>query len=244
MKRPKELQERIGSEAARLAITIGSFVGNMFRDGPTFVRKDPQERERLRKEIEAAIETGRRVGGEWITIACGDHDPRMARPYQMANLIDNLKFCAEPAENARVTLLVEAINRRGFPNVFLSSVKDAYLVVRAVGSVAVKLVFDTAHVQIEDGDLIKNINQCWEEIAYFQLADNPGRCEPGTGEINFVNLLRHIDRKGYRGILDMEHLVKGQGREGEEAVIRTYRMLSDAVMADRAANTGKERPPH
>ena len=115
------------------------------------------------------------------------------------------------------------------PGVFLTSIKDAYLAVHSVASPGVKLLFDVGHVQIEDGDLTKNLDRCWDEIAYFQLADNPGRREPGSGEINFVHLLRRIHRKGFRGILDMEHLVSGEGRAGEEAVIRAYEALSAAI---------------
>ena len=73
------------------------------------------------------------------------------------------------------------------------------------------------------------MERCWDEIAYFQLADNPGRREPGSGEINFVNLLRRVHRKGFQGILGMEHLVSGAGRAGEEAVIHAYEALSAAI---------------
>lgn len=66
-----------------------------------------------------------------------------------------------------------------------------------------KLVFDVYHVQIEDGDVIRNIDRTWDAIAYFQIADNPGRLEPTTGEINYQNILSNIHAKGYTGILDI-----------------------------------------
>jgi hydroxypyruvate isomerase len=115
------------------------------------------------------------------------------------------------------------------PGILIRSIKDAYLAARGVASPALKLLFDVGHVQIEDGDLSKNLDRCWDEIAYFQLADNPGRREPGTGEINFANLLRRIHRKGYQGILGMEHLVSDKGRSGEEAVLRAYEALNAAI---------------
>jgi hydroxypyruvate isomerase len=227
--RPVQVQERMGAEMARLGIQMGCFVAFARETRPTFVSSDPAVREHIIKQIGIALEIAGRVGGRWITTVCGYPDPELPWAYQFANVVDNLRFCAERAQAAGVTLLVESTNRRATPGVFITSIKDAYLAVRAAASPAVKLVFDVGHVQVEDGDLIKNLDRCWDEIAYFQLADNPGRREPGSGEINFVNLLRRVHRKGYRGILDMEHLVSGEGRAGEEAVIRAYEALSAAI---------------
>lgn len=227
--RPAAVQERMAAEMARLGIEMGCFVVFGRERRPTFVRKDSEASEQILKQIGAALETAARVGGKWITTVCGYPDPELPWAYQFANLIDHLRRCAELAQAAGVTLMVESTNRRATPGVFITSIKDAYLAVRAVASPAVKLVFNVGHVQVEDGDLIKNLDRCWDEIAYFQLADNPGRREPGSGEINFVPLLRRIHNKGYRGILDMEHLVSGEGRAGEEAVIRAYEALSAAI---------------
>jgi hydroxypyruvate isomerase len=79
------------------------------------------------------------------------------------------------------------------------------------------------HMQRNQGDMIPNIDKAWDEIAYFQIGDNPGRNEPGTGEINYKNIFKHIYDKGYRGVLGMEHGIAGQGREGEIALIKAYR---------------------
>jgi hydroxypyruvate isomerase len=230
--RPREVQERMGAEMARLEIQMGCFVafGRELRPTPTFVRNDPEVRAHILAQLDAALEAASRVGGRWITTVCGVPDPELPWAYQFANAIDNLKLCAERAHAAGVTLLMESTNRRATPGTFINSIKDAYLAVHSVPSPGLKLLFDVGHVQVEDGDLIKNMERCWDEIAYFQLADNPGRREPGSGEINFVNLLRRIHRKGFQGILGMEHLVSGAGRAGEEAVIRTYEALSAASM--------------
>jgi hydroxypyruvate isomerase len=228
-RRPTQVQQRMGAEMVRLGISMGCFVALGDQTRPNFVSNNSETREHLLKHLDAALETARRVGGRWITLQCGYPDPELPWAYQFANLVDNLRYCAERAQAAGVILLIESINRRAVPGIFITSIKDAYLAVRSVASPAVKLVFDVGHVAVEDGDIIKNLDRCWDEIAYFQLADNPGRREPGSGEINFVNLLRRIHRKGYRGILDMEHLVSGEGRAGEEAVIRAYEALSAAI---------------
>lgn len=229
--RPKEVQERMGAEMARLGIQMGCFVAFGRDNRPTFVHNDAETREYMLIQLDHALETAQRVNGRWITTVCGNQDPKIPWQYQFANVIENLRWCTDRAAKAGVTLISEATNRRAMPGILISSIKDAYLAVRGVGSPALKLLFDVGHVQIEDGDLIKNMDRCWDEIAYFQLADNPGRREPGTGEINFVHLLRRIYRKGYQGILGMEHLVSGSGRAGEEAVIRTYEELSAAIVA-------------
>jgi hydroxypyruvate isomerase len=215
----------MAAELARRGMDMGCFVGTLVYDRPTFVVDDPDERERLLKELHTTLEVAKRMNGKWITTLGGYQDLRLPRSYQNANMIENLKWCGEVAERAGVTLLIESVNSQGWPGTFLTSIADAYLVVRAVNSPAVKLVFDVYHVQLEDGDLIQNIDRCWAEIAYFHLADNPGRLEPGTGEINFQNLLRHIQAKGYTGILDMEHGNSKPGKAGEQAVIDTYLAL-------------------
>jgi hydroxypyruvate isomerase len=92
-----------------------------------------------------------------------------------------------------------------------------------VASPSCKILYDIYHQQITEGNLIPNINRAWDEIAYFQVGDNPGRNEPGTGEINYRNVFRHIHGKGFTGVVGMEHGNSiRQSREGERAVIDAY----------------------
>ncbi len=79
------------------------------------------------------------------------------------------------------------------------------------------------HIQRNDGNIINSINRAWEEIAYFQIGDNPGRKEPGTGEMNYKNIFKHISEKGYKGVYGMEHGNAKPGKEGELALIKAYR---------------------
>jgi hydroxypyruvate isomerase len=78
-------------------------------------------------------------------------------------------------------------------------------------------------MQRNEGDIIAHINRCWDEIGYIQIGDNPGRKEPGTGEMNYKNIFKHIHSKGYQGILGMEHGISGKGVEGVQALIKSYR---------------------
>jgi hydroxypyruvate isomerase len=120
-------------------------------------------------------------------------------------------------------MVLEPLNFRNHPGLFLTKISQAYEICRAVDSPACKILDDLYHQQIQEGDLIPNIDAAWDEIAYFQIGDNPGRDEPTTGEINYANVFRHIQGRGYAGILGMEHGNSREGREGEEAVIRAYR---------------------
>ena len=98
-----------------------------------------------------------------------------------------------------------------------------------MGSPSCKILFDIYHQQIHEGNLIPNIDLAWNEIAYFQCGDNPGRNEPTTGEINYFNVFRHIHAKGYKGIVGMEHGNSKDGIEGEKAVIKAYREVDEFV---------------
>jgi hydroxypyruvate isomerase len=109
------------------------------------------------------------------------------------------------------------------PGLFLTKVPQAYLICKGVNSSSVKILDDLYHQQISEGNLIPNMDMAWDEIAYFQIGDNPGRKEPTTGEINYKNIFKHIHEKGYKDVLGMEHGNSKKGKEGERAVIEAYR---------------------
>jgi len=114
------------------------------------------------------------------------------------------------------------------PGVFMSSVPQGYAVARAVDSPAIKILADLYHEQIQAGNLINTLGTCWDEIAYIQFGDNPGRKEPGTGEINYRNVVRWLRAKRYAGVIGMEHGNSVQGRAGEERLVAAYREIDAA----------------
>ena len=99
---------------------------------------------------------------------------------------------------------------------------QAYAICRAVDSPACKILYDMYHMQRNEGDIIQHIDLAWSEIAYFQIGDNPGRKEPGTGEMNYKNVFSHIAGRGYTGVFGMEHGNSKPGKEGEQALIDAY----------------------
>src|SRR6185436_1707983 len=93
----------------------------------------------------------------------------------------------------------------------------------AVNSPAVKMIYDFYHTQVQSGNLINGFDDCRPQIAYVQTGDHPGRNEPGTGEINYRNVFKHLHEKGYDGVVGLEHGVSMGGKEGELALIKSYR---------------------
>jgi len=101
------------------------------------------------------------------------------------------------------------------------------MICKAVNSPSCKILFDIYHMQRNEGDLIKHLEKSWEEIAYIQIGDNPGRKEPTTGEINYLNVFKYIDEKGFKGVLGMEHGLSKNGAEGEQALIDAYKKVDN-----------------
>ena len=157
-----------------------------------------------------------------MTVVPGCVDLQKDMGYQTRNVIDALKQASEILEPHKLTMVLEPLNFRDHPGLFLNKIPQAYQICQAVGSPSCKILDDLYHQQIHEGNLIPNIDLAWEEIGYFQVGDNPGRKEPTTGEINYLNVFRHIHGKGFTGIVGMEHGISKPGKEGEIALIEAY----------------------
>jgi len=158
----------------------------------------------------------------------GVYDMGLESDYQTANVIETLRRCSEICEPAGLVMVLEPLNPWiDHPGLFLTKIPQAYLICRAVDSPSCKILFDIYHQQITEGNLIPNMEKSWNEIAYFQVGDNPGRNEPTTGEINYRNVFRFIHRKGFAGVVGMEHGNSKTGKEGEMAVIDAYAACDD-----------------
>ncbi|MHC5004615.1 MAG: hydroxypyruvate isomerase family protein [Planctomycetota bacterium] len=222
--RPRDLQERIAREMERLGMTMGVFVAHADFGKVTFASDRADVRDRILTDIRDSVETAKRVNARWCTVVPGRYDERLSWDYQTANVVENLKRCAELCEPAGLVMVLEPLNTlRDHPGLFLTRMPQAYMICRAVDSPSCKILDDLYHQQITEGNLIPNIDAAWDQIAYFQVGDNPGRKEPTTGEINYRNVFRHIREKGFSGIVGMEHGNSRPGPEGERAVIDAYR---------------------
>jgi hydroxypyruvate isomerase len=123
-------------------------------------------------------------------------------------LVENLKYAAPKLKAAGIKLLLEAINTRDIPGFFVTTTKQSLAIIEEVGSDNLFVQYDIYHMQIMEGDLARTIEANLAKIAHIQLADNPGRNEPGTGEINYPFLYDFIDKVGYQGWIGAEYKPK------------------------------------
>ena len=173
-------------------------------------------------DIRSSVDVAKRVNARWMTVVPGHVDLRQDMGYQTANVIEALKQASAILEPHNLTMVLEPLNFRNHPGLFLTKAAQAYQICKAVNSPACKILFDIYHQQIQEGNLIPNIEKTWDEIAYFQIGDNPGRKEPTTGEINYKNVFKYIHDRGFEGIMGMEHGNSKEGKEGEIALIKAY----------------------
>ena len=222
--RPVEVQSAMARVMAERGLRMGVFVAHtIYWNEPNLASGDTELRKQFLDEIRAAVPVAKRVNATWMTVVPGHLDLRLNMGYQTAHVVESLKQAAAILEPHGLVMVLEPLNFHNHPGMFLSGSAQAYEICKAVGSLACKILFDIYHQQIQEGNLIPNIEACWDEIAYFQIGDNPGRKEPTTGEINYPNVFKFIAGKGYTGILGMEHGNSIAGLEGEQRVIEAYR---------------------
>lgn len=226
MGRPVEEQEKIAAELARLGMDLGPFVLYADFGVTSFVTRDPEKRAMLVDRMKQGVEVARRINAKWALVVPGRYDESLHWDYQTANVIENLRYCAEVFEPAGLTMVLEPLNKlHDHPGLFLTGIPQGYLICRAVNSPNIKIINDLYHQQITEGNLIPNIEASYSEIGAFHLGDNPGRNEPTTGEINYKNIFKYLFEKGYDGTLCLEHGKSLPGKEGDARVIAAYREM-------------------
>jgi len=218
-------QRKLAAKMQKCGMQMGVFVAHGEFGKPTFASGRKDHRERVLADIDKACTVAGRVNAKWCTVVPGSVDKRKDAGYQFANTVDLLKRCCDKIEQnkSELVMVLEPLNYLNHPGLYLTKMAQGYAICRAVGSPHCKILDDLYHQQITEGNLIHNINASWSEIAYFQVGDNPGRKEPYTGEINYNNVFRHIHKKGFKGIVGMEHGKSQGGKEGELKLIKAYR---------------------
>jgi hydroxypyruvate isomerase len=223
MNRPVAEQDLIVREAARRGLTLGPFVLYADFSKETFVLRDRDTRAMLLQKMKQGLEAMDRTGCKQALVVPGRYDESLAWDYQTANVVDNLRACMDVCQPRGLVIVLEPLNPKNHPGLFLTRIPQAYAICKAVNSPSCKILDDIYHQQVTEGNLIPNIEAAWDEIAAFHIGDNPGRNEPTTGEINYRTIFRYIHAKRYEGVLCMEHGQSKPGRDGEQAVIDAYR---------------------
>lgn len=224
--RTPELQSKIGETLAKLGMRMGVFVVQKGGNGANTLAANKKEHldiflDGCRKSIEVA----KRCNAKWVTVVPGDFERNLPLDMQTANVIEALRRGAEILEPHNIVMVLEPLSDT--PDLFLRYSTQTYQICKAVNSPSCKILYDVYHMQKNEGNLIKNMELCWDEIAYIQQGDNPGRKEPTTGEINYKNLFKFIKSKGFKGILGMEHGISQPGKEGEARLVQAYREVDN-----------------
>ena len=221
--RSVDLQNKISKTLENRGMKMGVFVAHkIYWDKPNLSSGDDDYRNEFLNYIENSVEVAKRVNAKWMTVVPGHLDLRKDMSYQTSNVVETLKRACDILEPHGLVMVLEPLNFRDHPGLFLTESPQAFQICKAVDSPSCKILFDIYHQQIQEGNLIPNIDDTWDEIAYFQIGDNPGRKEPTTGEINYKNVFKFIYEKGYDGILGMEHGNSKEGAKGEKALVDAY----------------------
>jgi hydroxypyruvate isomerase len=227
-KRPISLQNEMASVMQKRNLMMGVFVAHeIYWNKPTLTSGEKKYVDKFLSEINNSVEVAKRVNAKWITVVPGFVDLRINHNYQTANVLETLKKASGILEPHGIVMVLEPLNFRNHPGLFLAESPQAYSICKAVNSPSCKILFDIYHQQIQEGNIIPNIEKCWDEIGYFQIGDNPGRNEPTTGEINYKNIFKFIKEKEFKGVLGMEHGNSIKGKEGEIALIKAYQNVDD-----------------
>ncbi len=224
--RSADMQKKIGDTMAKLGMTMGVFVIDKGGNGANSLATGKQEyTDIFLKGCRQAVEVAKRVNATWVTVVPGDFDRSRSPDMQTANVISALRKGAEILEPHNIIMVLEPLSDT--PDLFLRGSDQTFLICKAVNSPSCKILYDMYHMQRNQGDLIRHMDDAWSEIAYIQIGDNPGRNEPTTGEMNYKNIFKHIYEKGYKGVLGMEHGKSKEGKEGEEVLVKAYRQCDD-----------------
>jgi hydroxypyruvate isomerase len=192
----------------RLTQVLHNLPAGNWAQGERGIACHPRRVAEFQDGVGKAIEYAQALGCKQVNCLAGIRpsqvDPGLARE----TYIRNLQFAAPLLHDAGIKLLIEPVNTRDIPGFFLNNSKQAFDIIKAVGSDNLFLQYDIYHAQVMEGDLARTIEANLALIPHMQLADNPGRNEPGTGEINYPFLFQHIDRIGYGGWIGCEYKPK------------------------------------
>jgi hydroxypyruvate isomerase len=168
----------------------------------------PGREEEFRQGIDTAIRYARALRCPKVNVLCGIAPADGGRREQEATLVANLGYAAPRMRQAGIMVVFEPINRIDIPGYFVSDTDHAERILAAVGSDNLFIQYDFYHMQIVQGDLVRTYERLRDKIGHVQIADNPGRNEPGTGEINYAFVLSELDRLGYDGWVGCEYRPK------------------------------------
>lgn len=174
--------------------------------GDRGIAADPRRVDEFRQGVERALDYARTLGVSRLNCLAGRASPDATPERTWSTLVENVRFAAERIGAAGLELLVEPVNHFDVPGFVLPTTRDALRLLDEVGRPNVSLLFDIYHVQRAEGNITPTLREHVRRVGHVQVADNPGRHQPGTGEINFRFLFAELDRLGYDGYVSLEYI--------------------------------------
>lgn len=208
----EELRRRL--DANGLTQVLFNLPAGDWAAGERGIACHPDRVEEFREGVERAIAYARVLGNTQVNCLAGIQPEGVSDDQARATLVENLRFAAGKLAAAGILLIAEPINTRDIPGFFLNRTEQALALFDEVGSDNLKLQYDIYHMQIMEGDLAPTMERHLARIAHVQIADTPGRHEPGSGEIHYPFLFAHLDRLGYDGWVSAEYKPAGRTEEG------------------------------
>ena len=199
----EEIKARL--DANKLEQVLFNLPAGDWAKGERGIACHPDRVEEFRAGVDQAIAYAQVLGNSQVNCLVGIRPQGLSCANVEKTLVDNLRYAADKLETVGIKLVMEMINTRDIPGFYLCTTKQALDIRDKVGSANLYLQYDIYHMQIMEGDLARTVESNLAVINHVQLADNPGRHEPGSGEINYRFLFEHLDRIGYQGWIGCEY---------------------------------------
>jgi hydroxypyruvate isomerase len=200
----------IKSRARDTGVKIAGFTGNMAALNSEWKQSPlvPERRSEFLEQIKRGVDVAHDLDCHTVIVMAGKANPDVSREEQRQNLVESLQAAAEIVDGGLVNLALEPLNNTvNHPGYFLNTSSEAWQILSEVNSDRVKLLYDIYHIQIMEGNLIANMEGHLDQLGHVHIGDVPGRYEPGTGEINYYNVLRWINDQGYKGYMGLEYMI-------------------------------------
>ena len=200
---PEEIRQRLA--AHRLALVLHNLPAGNWEAGERGIACHPDRQAEFREGVSRAIDYARALGVEQLNCLAGKAPAGVGDAALRQTFVDNLGYAAAALKRSGLRLLVEPINTFDIPGFYLNRTMQAASILVEVGADNAFIQYDIYHAQRMEGELAATVQKYLPRIGHIQLADNPGRNEPGTGEINYPFLFAHLDRIGYDGWIGCEY---------------------------------------
>jgi hydroxypyruvate isomerase len=207
-----ELQQRLKAHGLRLV--LHNLPAGDWDAGDRGLACDPQRVDEFRAGVVRGIEYGTALGVPHLNCLAGKAPAGVDEATLRRTFVSNLRFAAAALKKAGLNLLIEPINRFDIPGFYLNTTAQALSILDEVGADNAYVQYDIYHAQRMEGELANTLSAQLARIGHIQLADNPGRNEPGSGEINYAFVFKHLDRIGYKGWIGCEYKPAARTEDG------------------------------